>query len=76
MAIAHRAEDGREQRISEHAENVAALCAAFAAPFGAEEVGRELGLSHDIGKYSRAFQRRISGENIQVDHSTAGALSA
>ena len=73
MAIAHRAEDGREQRISEHAENVAALCAAFAAPFGAEEVGRELGLSHDIGKYSRAFQRRISGENIQVDHSTAGA---
>ena len=73
MYIAHRAEDGRMQSVSEHAENVAELCAGFAAPFGAEEVGRQLGLAHDIGKYSRAFQRRISGENIHTDHSTAGA---
>ncbi len=73
MYLAHRTEDGREQSVSEHAENVAELCAGFAAPFGAEEVGRQLGLAHDIGKYSRAFQRRISGENIHTDHSTAGA---
>ncbi|MDR2898944.1 MAG: CRISPR-associated helicase Cas3' [Clostridiales bacterium] len=30
------------------------------------------GLAHDIGKYSNAFQRRIGGANIRVDHSTAG----
>ena len=32
MYLAHRAEDGREQSILEHNSNVAALCAAFAAP--------------------------------------------
>ena len=73
MYLAHRTEDGQEQSIQEHAENVAELCAKFAASFGAEEVGRALGLAHDIGKYSRAFQRRIYGENIHTDHSTAGA---
>ncbi len=73
MHLAHRAEDGREQSILEHDRNVAELCASFAAPFGAEELARQLGLAHDIGKYSRAFQRRILGENIQTDHSTAGA---
>ena len=74
MYLAHRADDGREQSILEHDSNVAALCAAFAASFGAEGVGREVGLAHDIGKYSARFQRRILGEDIQVDHSTAGAL--
>ena len=28
---------------------------------------------HDIGKYSRAFQRRLEGARQRVDHSTAGA---
>ena len=70
MYLAHRAEDGREQSILEHGRNVAKLCAGFAAPFGAEKLA---GLLHDIGKYSGAFQRRIRGENIQVDHATAGA---
>lgn len=73
MYLAHRAQDGREQTILEHNNHVAALCAAFAAPFGAGELGRLLGLAHDIGKYSDAFQRRIRGAPIQTDHSTAGA---
>lgn len=76
MYLAHRSEDGREQSISEHARNVAELCAKFAAPFGAEELGKEIGLAHDIGKYSEAFQRRIRGDDIRVDHSTAGAQEA
>lgn len=73
MYLAHRTEDGREQTIPEHAQNVARLAAGFAAPFGAEELGKEVGLAHDIGKYAARFQRRILGENIQADHSTAGA---
>ena len=73
MYLAHRAQDGREQSILEHNNHVAALCAAFAAPFGAGKLGRLLGLAHDIGKYSDAFQRRIRGAPIRTDHSTAGA---
>ncbi len=76
MYLAHRSEDGREQSILEHAKNVSELCAEFAAPFGAEELAKQIGLAHDIGKYSEAFQRRIRGEDIRVDHSTAGAQEA
>ena len=30
-------------------------------------------MMHDLGKYSEKFQRRIRGEEIKVDHATAGA---
>jgi CRISPR-associated endonuclease/helicase Cas3 len=30
-------------------------------------------LLHDIGKYSQAFQSKLNGAKIKVDHSTAGA---
>ena len=30
-------------------------------------------MMHDLGKYSDKFQRRIRGEDIKVDHATAGA---
>ena len=73
MYIAHRTEDGREQPLIDHLRGTARLCEAFAQPFGAGALGRELGLAHDAGKYSRAFQRRIRGEDVRVDHSTAGA---
>ena len=73
MYLAHRAEDGREQSVLAHSQAVATLAAGFAAPFRAEKPAELAGLLHDIGKYSDAFQRRIRGENIQVDHSTAGA---
>ncbi len=71
--LAHKTEDGREQSVLEHAQNTAECAAGFAAPFGAADYARTLGLAHDVGKYSAAFQRRIRGENLQTDHSTAGA---
>ena len=71
--LAHRSEDGREQTVLEHLDAAAAACARSASAFGAGEQGRLAGLAHDIGKYSGAFQRRIRGEDIRVDHSTAGA---
>lgn len=57
----------------EHLNGTADRCARYAAAFDTEEQGRLAGLAHDIGKYSGAFQRRINGADIQVDHSTAGA---
>ena len=71
--LAHISEDGREQTVARHLEGTAELCAEFAAAFGAEGQGRLAGLSHDIGKYSLAFQQRLAGSAKRVDHSTAGA---
>lgn len=71
--LAHRINDGLEESIKKHSEKTGNLASQFAAKFGAEEFGRQCGEIHDIGKYSDAFQRRIRGENIRVDHSTFGA---
>lgn len=48
--LAHIAGDGRKQTAAEHLNGTAERCALFAAPFGAEELGRLAGLSHDLGK--------------------------
>lgn len=71
--LAHISEDGREQTVMEHLENTAELCAGFAKEFGAEEQGYLIGIAHDIGKCSEAFQQRLHGGHI-VDHASAGAL--
>lgn len=73
QALAHIAEDGREQTVFMHLKETAELSAQFAAPFSQAEQGYLAGLAHDIGKYSSAFQKRLSGAPVQVDHSTAGA---
>lgn len=74
------------QRLEDHLWNVADLAATFAKPFGAEEWGRTAGLWHDLGKYSRAFQRYLTSasegdyhaEEIRgkIDHTSAGAQHA
>ena len=71
---------GRAQLLRDHLTGVADLAGRFAAAFGEEEMGRLLGLYHDVGKYSREFQAYIrAGEEEKkrrrgsVDHSTAGA---
>ena len=75
---AHSAENRPEshwQTLQSHAENVAALAAQFAEPFGAAEIARYSGLLHDLGKYSDPFQNRLRGGK-RVDHATAGAKEA
>ena len=55
--LAHISDDGRKQTVQEHLEGTARLCSEFAAEFDAAEQGYLAGISHDIGKYTEAFQR-------------------
>lgn len=70
---AHSREDGQFQLLKDHLDGVATRCAQYADVFGAGYLGYLSGTLHDIGKYSREFQRRIRGNTLRVDHSTAGA---
>lgn len=80
MKLAHRKlnENGTfdNQSIQDHCRNVASLAEGFAKTFDAETLAHYIGVLHDVGKYSEAFQRRINGSNERVDHSTAGAQTA
>lgn len=64
------------QPLPEHLQNVADIAGEHASAFGAREWGAAAGLLHDLGKYSREFQKRLEGAPESVDHSTAGALEA
>lgn len=52
---------------------VAKLAQARARVFGGADWAHLVGLLHDIGKYSQAFQRRLLGSEQRADHATAGA---
>lgn len=74
MYVGHVSPDGRIQLLSDHLHNVAEYCKSYASAFGAEELAYTIGLCHDIGKYSVAFQKRLLNNGPKVDHSTAGAI--
>lgn len=59
-----------------HLEKVAALAAEFASKFGAREWGYLAGLWHDLGKYQEAFQAKLRGDSVQIEHAGAGAMLA
>lgn len=63
----------KEQTVKEHSENTATLCYQFSIP-DLKDMMYVIGLAHDIGKYLEEFKRKMSGENIRVEHSTCGAL--
>lgn len=72
--IAHK-EGEREQSVKEHLEGTANLAGKFADKFEKKEWGYCCGILHDIGKYSKEFQRKIKEDTCEkVDHSTAGAV--
>lgn len=66
--------------LGEHLKAVGAMAAEFASHFGAGQFARAMGLLHDIGKCSQAYQRYIrqpqDGALKGPDHSTAGAREA
>lgn len=56
MYIAHiRESDGREQLLSAHCRNVAALCSRGAEIVGLSKLARLIGLMHDMGKATDEF---------------------
>lgn len=71
--FAHISDDGRAQLLKDHLMETGKLAGSFAKSFNCEELGKLIGLGHDAGKYSLAFQKRLHGGTI-VDHSTAGAI--
>lgn len=58
---AHIADDGSEQTVIDHLDGTARRSAAFASDSGSEALGKPVGLAHDIGKNSPAFQGRLKG---------------
>ncbi|CAM5330149.1 hypothetical protein FALB51S_01115 [Frigidibacter albus] len=61
------------QTLAEHLAATAELAAARGAALGLAEAARIAGAWHDFGKHDPAFDRVLRGENVRVDHSTAGA---
>ncbi len=58
----------------DHILGVAHLTEEFTEKFFSPNVGKILGMLHDLGKFSSKFQSRVRGKEIRVDHSTAGAV--
>lgn len=61
------------QPLIEHLTNTADLAEKFGADAGISELARTAAMLHDIGKYSKEFQKRLDGSGQKVDHATAGA---
>ena len=61
------------QLLLDHLTNTGEIAAELGRDAGISELARTVALVHDLGKYSRAFQRRLEGSRARVDHSTAGA---
>ena len=73
---AHINEQTKEiQTIKEHAVGTAQLAQSYGIP-ALSGMLYQMGLLHDCGKYQSSWQRRIDGENIQVEHSICGAKEA
>jgi CRISPR-associated endonuclease/helicase Cas3 len=78
-------ENGREQLLRDHLLGVSAAARRNADKIGVGAAGAEIGLLHDLGKYSDAFQKYLrrmalnqdteqpDPERGKIDHSTAGA---
>ena len=66
--VAHRrASDQTIQSVKDHLENVSLITRCYAKKIGVPEAGELLGLLHDFGKYSQAFQAYIQSATGMLD---------
>lgn len=64
------------QLLKRHLEDTATKAKEFGENSKVGELAYVAGLLHDIGKYSKEFQKRLEGKGPKVDHATAGAKTA
>ena len=83
MYIAHiRESDGKEQTLSAHCRNVAALCSRGAEIAGLSKLAELIGLTHDMGKATDKFEdylrAALRGDkaNSPHHHAPTGAIYA
>lgn len=83
MYIAHiRESDGKEQTLSSHCRNVAALCSRGAEIVGLSKLAELIGLTHDMGKATDEFADylraalRDDKANSPHHHAPTGAIYA
>lgn len=82
--IAHtRTSDGAFQPLTEHCKSVAALCQRFAESIGLGQTARLIGLLHDMGKATRAFDSYLRAASASPNqpssphrHAPTGAIYA
>ncbi len=60
------------QLLDDHLANVAQLAAKTAKPLKLSTISYIAGSFHDFGKYNPEFDKVLAGQQIRVDHSTAG----
>jgi len=68
--------NGSKQTMKEHCLGVSEFMRSFALSEDFVDLYEFCGLIHDIGKYSDAFQKHISGFNNKIRHSIYGAIYA
>lgn len=66
---------GKCESVIEHLNAVSRLCKEFASEWGCQSEGEIAGLFHDVGKYTDAFQKVLSGDLCKIDHATPGAAA-
>lgn len=83
--LAHLGKGSESQELKDHLVAVSRLASIHSRSVGVPAAGALIGLVHDLGKYSSAFQAYLSRMSVsqdteehdvargQVDHSTAGA---
>lgn len=65
--IAHVRRDKKEQLLVTHLAEASRLAERFATKVGLPEIGRIMGLLHDFGKASKAFQDYLRSAEGQID---------
>lgn len=69
-------EQGKKERVADHLRCVRMLAEFFAKAFAGDSYAAWLAVLHDFGKYSRAFQEVLQGQQVHIDHSSPGAALA
>lgn len=63
----YREADGSPQSLKDHLEGASALSRQFAGKMGLSQLGEIMGLLHDLGKYSKAFQSYIKSSEGRIE---------